>query len=772
MALTTAERTNIIKLVVAMFNAAPGATYLGELTVAYEANGRSLSNLAKDLSQTTAYKALNPVFQTASEFATALLTPLGLQANTTAIDFVTAKFNAGVSKGQIAFDVAVALAATTATEFADAKAILNNKTAVAEYYSVTKAISQTNVATLQQSISTVTKDAASVTAANSAIDGSGVANAGNTFTLTTGIDVLNGTTGNDTFIGSAAPATLNGADQINGGGGTDILKIYGTNTIPAITSIETLYFNVPGAAVNVVGSTEVTLLQIEGDAAGYTHKINGNQNVDIIGNTAAITTTIDISTATDAQLSLGLNKAGVGGALTVDITGSTALATLDISSKTAASTITLTTSGTAGMVKTINVTGEVAANITATGLTGVTTVDASKMTAGGLTFAAGNSNVKFTGSAANDTATFAATQFTALDVVDGGAGTDTIKLSDTAFTDATSNQLKGLNASKNVETLAFGAAAVTLDASLITSGINSFRADTGGDTYAFSNLNNTSSVEANAITTGAKDFTLANKLGDLTGNLKVTATAAANASVTQLVLTGIGTLNLESAFTGAGSQATANVVTVKTNADNTVFNLKGAQALTFSGVQATTTGSTIDGSTATGKLTVTGSGKADIVKGGTAGDVLNVTAGGDVLTGGAGADTFLYAGGDAVLGGTANVSTITDFTAGSDKISFKGGADAFLTGLNLTAVAVTLNTAQTIATAADLAAVYAGITAIGASTNTAQQAVLVTVSAGGAAGTYLYVNDEAGAVAAANDLLIKLTGTVGTITAADFSFTA
>jgi len=132
MALTTQERTNLITLVVGMFNASPGATYLSELTVAFEANGRSYQNLALDLANTDAFKSVHPVFQTAEEFAASFLTPLGLQANAEALDFVISKFNAGVSKGQIIFDALVALLATTAPEFADAKAILLNKVAVAE----------------------------------------------------------------------------------------------------------------------------------------------------------------------------------------------------------------------------------------------------------------------------------------------------------------------------------------------------------------------------------------------------------------------------------------------------------------------------------------------------------------------------------------------------------------------------------------------------------------------------------------------------------------
>ena len=36
---TAIERTNIIKLVTAMFNAAPGATYLSELVTFFDASG-------------------------------------------------------------------------------------------------------------------------------------------------------------------------------------------------------------------------------------------------------------------------------------------------------------------------------------------------------------------------------------------------------------------------------------------------------------------------------------------------------------------------------------------------------------------------------------------------------------------------------------------------------------------------------------------------------------------------------------------------------------
>ena len=231
MAITTAERTSILKLVVAMFNAPAGATYLSELTNAYETNGRSLSALAVTLSNTGAYKALNPNFQSPQEFAAKFLTPYGLQSNAIAVDFIVSKFNAGVNKGVIALDAATAINNYTGSDagILAAKAIQNNKAAVAEYYSVTVGIPQTDLAALKAVFSGVTDASASVVAANKAID---VAVAAPTaFSLTTGFDSLLGTAAADTFKANvsqnnlgAQVNTLGSGDQINGGSGTDTLS--------------------------------------------------------------------------------------------------------------------------------------------------------------------------------------------------------------------------------------------------------------------------------------------------------------------------------------------------------------------------------------------------------------------------------------------------------------------------------------------------------------------------------------------------------------------
>ena len=198
----------------------------------------------------------------------------------------------------------------------------------------------------------------------------------------------------------------------------------------------------------------------------------------------------------------------------------------------------------------------------------------------------------------------------------------------------------------------------------------------------------------------------------------------------------------------------------------------------------TALGSRVAASTFTGKLNVTGSSQADVIVGGSGADRIASSIAGtdaagqanqsDTLTGGAGADTFVFAATSATnaatakatlyaqSAGTTAVVKITDFVAGTDKIALVAGTTPF--------TSATVATAQTIATAADLTAVYAGITAISASTATAASTVIVTVSGGAAAGTYLYVNDATPGVSNSADMLINLTGITGTFSAGDIVF--
>ena len=227
MALSTAERTNIVKLTVALFNAAPGASNLSDFATIFEANGRNFNTLALQLANTHTYKSLNPNSQTDAEFITSVLSVYNLQGNQDAREFVLGRLNNPVfnkNKGLITLDVADTINRSTATtgDIFNARTIQTNKADVAENYSVALNGQATDIGTLKAVINNVTVDSASVIAANAA--NLAAATPVQNLNLTVGQDNLTGTTVADTFTASVAQNalgqqvnTLGSGDRLNGG---------------------------------------------------------------------------------------------------------------------------------------------------------------------------------------------------------------------------------------------------------------------------------------------------------------------------------------------------------------------------------------------------------------------------------------------------------------------------------------------------------------------------------------------------------------------------
>ncbi|MBI2770691.1 MAG: hypothetical protein HYX47_13775 [Burkholderiales bacterium] len=254
---------------------------------------------------------------------------------------------------------------------------------------------------------------------------------------------------------------------------------------------------------------------------------------------------------------------------------------------------------------------------------------------------------------------------------------------------------------------------------------------------------------------------------------------------------GFETVNFTS-NTAAGNANSFNFIAMSSTASTETLNISGnANTILLSA-----TADVINASALTGALTLsasapagaaavqitggsgnddlTGSAAVDTISGGSGNDRIYAGPTGaagqaDFLSGGSGSDQFRFAGTTnaelmKVSAGATAIVKITDFTPGVDKIALIGGG--FFGGNFISA---TVAPTQTVI-ASNLADIYAGITAIAASTSLNVSAVIVNVI-GAAAGTYLYVNDAAGAgVSSTNDMLINLTGMVGTFTAADFAF--
>lgn len=761
----------------------PGNAALAEHQAYITANGE------------TAYKsALNSIFanSTTAQLATTMLANLGL---TSAITQAEAEAYLSASSNRVAamMDLGNILYNYTGTNAAALAAKTTYVTSIEGSYNYS--IKTTNIT--------------GTTLTGTVVSG------GQTFTLTTATDNVSGTSGDDTVVGDWGATTVNASDQIVGSTGTDTLKLYGTlGALPAtMTGIEVLDLVNPGtAAINLTtlgAPSSLTKLMIE-QMTATTVTTTGNSGLTLdlataggAGTGTAVTWAAN-ATDTTATLELSGYSGATGATATAfDITGA-ATTTLNINTDTAANAITtftgpatattvniaaatalnISTSLAATAAKTVNISGAGKVTIAGSDLAATVTVDGSTNTGGVLyTAEAGGSTLTFKGGSGNDRATFAAGTLTTADVLTGGTGTDTLAINDTALT--TSGGLAHVNAQTGFETLGLNTTGASLDMSLLTNGITNVAIGAGNISATTTNSLATSSYTIDNSANNTGTVSIGNKVGELATAVTVDyGTATAAKTLAALTLNGATTVSLVSTGTGTGG---SNIITALNNMDNTVINVTGAKDLTITNALAGTgTGSKVDATNFTGILNVLGSGQADIFIGGSKADVINGGAGKDTITGGAGndaitvstatsndvitggadADSFKFSGTAttmfALSNGTSDIVSITDFVAGTDKIGLVDTAGAF--------TSVTLAT-QTLATAADLTAVWAGITAIAASTdNGAAAASLITVSAGTAAGTYLYVNDTNAAVSNALDLLVKVTGISGTLATTDFVF--
>ena len=176
-------------------------------------------------------------------------------------------------------------------------------------------------------------------------------NQGKTIALTPAIDNLTGTAYDDVFIGDRAAGgpnqTVQAGDHLDGGGGNDILRLYGftaaAGIIPSITHIETVEF-VGGAPtnLNIQPYTDVQTLRFK-DITVLNNSVNANilssqtvelNNVDI--GAAACTLTLNVSggkvanvvvnnvherVAASAVTNLFINDAGALTTLNITATG-------------------------------------------------------------------------------------------------------------------------------------------------------------------------------------------------------------------------------------------------------------------------------------------------------------------------------------------------------------------------------------------------------------------------------------------------------------------
>ncbi len=752
MAITTAMRTQVTQLYVALFGRAPEADGLG-FWVQKMGNGETFAAIAQQMFQVDAARTYYPSFLTNEEIVSKFyVNVLGRSADSEGLAFWTAKLNSkGATPGSVLGEMITAVANYTGTdpEGVQSTLLFNNKVVIGEFYAVT--MGGNSVEGAKAILTNVTADPATVEAAKDQAS----ALTGTTLLFTNSVDNLLGGIGADTFVGVGGQISM--ADTVAGGSGKDVLKLHDATVLPAMSGIDILQLVNPAANLNFSGTTFSDYVEISELATS---------RVTTLGNLAPLRLT-NVTVAQEIRFADGVT-AGAADTLAVRLDNfcGPALTMQGIETLNFTSVYTGGGSVTQNLVTLVNAvnnitvqgTTRVEVDVRTNNITSVQSFDASKMTAGGVKFSAGNNANTITGSAAADDFVFSLGEFTTADKVNGGNGVDMITLSETSFTSADAAHVRALNAAVGVEALNVCVGGTTVDTDVITA-MKIFR-PSGTGTYAFQNMTADKTLEVlHTVLTGV--VTLANKVGEGTSTLKLTANMNSCAWLQDFRSQGTLTLNVESTFTGPGSQ-TPNILQFGANADNMRINITGSQGLELKGLQAIATGAMIDGSASTGKLQLTGTGKADVIVGGTRDDQITGAGGLDVLTGGAGNDLFVLRGGDTVVAGAANMVTIQDWISG-DKIALARGANSFLNGLNLsTSTAIEFGAQQTVASANSASEVFAGLAAVAASTNTALQVVTVRVAAGSAAGVYQYINDDAAGVSATDDVLVKLAGASAT----------
>lgn len=695
MAITAEARTDIIALVVGMFDAAPGATYLSQFVNAVD-NGSTIETLAADLTGTGAFTGTYPNLQTANEFATKFVNSIaseaGASAKAWAVTWIEAQLNGGATKAEV---IVASINALRATDEADANwgnaaAALNNKVEVAEWYSVDQLGNATDLATLQNQISTVTSDDATVTAIT---DGS--AQSGGTFVLTTGVDAVTGTAGNDTILGNSnadGNTTLTALDSIDGGDGVDTLSVTDVNAnldIPAsanVTNVETAEFTLAG-----------TFGAADGDVSGWTGLTS--LSVDAVGAvTAAAAATTDVTVET---ASLAAANVAVDGGKDVSVTA------------TGQTTGTITVGGTTAAAGTVAVTADTAAAAVqgAIDVTGGTTVAVTTTTSNAVNTTATQSDVTVTGDAnttavtvTQDAAATAAADVVGkvngaivVDDVNAASGTDagtiaTVTLNNYgAASTIDSSALTTVNLSGTGADLTIGRGALTETPTANTLALNldgltttgAITDDEAAKDDGFTTLN---------ITTSGDDSTVASLVAADATDLNVSGTAALTLAANTL-----GALTDVTVSGSAGLTADLSASAVETfNASAT----SGDNAVTLDG---TTAELAVTGGTGADAVTVMGALDADaVVNLGEGDDTYTFTtaaAAGASVDAGAGNDTIAINNGALLDAAAANV--YSNF----ETLEIAGGQGAYdmsrlsLTDVKLTDTAVAAPASITEATA-------------------------------------------------------------------------
>lgn len=548
------------------------------------------------------------------------------------------------------------------------------------------------------------------------------ANADTTTATTPAANTL-GTSNIEIYSGVYDPTgnatTISNADVLDGAGGTDALNIRiasttaaaGGDTIaPVSSNVENFFLKNQSTTdtftLNFINITDEVQVWDKSSVSNATTVV---LNVDPtatagIADSSGVFFGVNFSgegdrSGTSDAFTLALKGAGATGLTffsTVTSDGGRTDDTFEIAniSSTATPSNVLLGTPSSMTLKTVNVSGDAALMLDGIlSFIGLSTVNASQMTAGGLNIDARGSeeaNFNFTGSSADDRVVLKNSTINTASSLDGGGSKDTLatqnfnNLNVTAVNGATGFEvLEGVGGAENISSASF-------------TGINEFLFSGTTDTNNGFDISNIESNDRIAYSTdissgGNHALRLNGKnagntatvelraIDETNGETALTATSNTNDRYGIELQSNISSFTLDS----TGTSTNANVI--ETNQNNNffgyafgntttpVFKITGSHDVTLmakAGVDISdgtklagfSDAANIDASAFTGILRIAGSLSDDVIKGGSGSDIIYSLGGTDTLTGNNGTDQFRL----AEFYNTTD--TITDFVKGTDKV--------------------------------------------------------------------------------------------------------
>lgn len=553
---------------------------------------------------------------------------------------------------------------------------------------------------------------------------------GQQFALTTGVDIVAGTAGDDVFIGdmAASVASVQAADQISGGLGADTLKAYVIDafTLPELTSIENVYVKATTLmSIDVTGETEVSSLEVDGaatatgSASNKTLTISADQILtldSIVDGSAAADSagSGQIILATGSATSTSLVFDGVGGKATaadLDIIIDTDLTTLNLTAvgKNYVDLIDGAGSADSDAVKTLNISGSGSVDLANANFAAATVVNAAQ-NSGGVEVKVSSSLAKtVTGGSGNDRF-ITDNNITNLDTYNGGDGEDTLQVASGSLNSSTSDLGKGINKITNFEVLATTEdGALTISSTAITS-VSKFEVTTGvtaasagaekdavtltfdsGDTLIIrgSVVGGVGSGDSAAADAAGDAIILTPSVDGSSDTLNLVINAGAAVSITG----GDGSASTDDANSGTGINAgTVELLTIHTTAATDDLTVAAG------GIAASATAGKDVSIGANGKIVLTGAGDVNLgtvyANAGAAADDLTIDGsamtgvltvktgdGNDTINGGSKADFITAGAGANVITTGAGADTIYVLAADAPTTSAMSTITDFTAGL-------------------------------------------------------------------------------------------